>query len=336
MNECDNIESRTSFYLDDELGAEERRAFEEHLARCQPCRAAVSSQRRFLDGIRQAGPLYEAPIDLRRRIEEMASRGGLRDVSESSTGPRPEVRPAASSPAYRFARFSRVQQVASVSAAGIILALLGIYYLREPEPRLARVPSEFARLAVDTHQQHLGGGLNLEISSTSPQAVSDWFSGQVSFSVKLPNYQEASGQDQVYQIEGGRVVSFKNDRAAYVSYQMDKQPISLLVTSDTVASPSGGEEFVSKGITFHYDTIDGLKVITWSDRGLTYALVSNLKERGQQSCMVCHQGTRDKDFLEGFNTRSSAPGQSYRIRSSSATVLVDRDDRLPTAEQTEF
>ena len=325
MNECDYIESRTSFYLDDELRADERRAFEEHLDRCQRCRNAVTAEHRFLEGVRQAGPLYEAPVDLRRRIEEIASRGGLRDAAPAEMKMPPEGMP----PASLFARLSRIERAASVSAVGILLALLGICYFRGTDTRLARVPSEFARLAVDTHQQHLGGGLDLEISSTSPQDVSDWFSGQVNFSVKLPNYQEASGQDQLYQIEGGRVVTFKNDRAAYVSYQMDKQPISLLVTSDSVASPSGGEEVVSKGITFHYDAIDGLKVITWSDRGLTYALVSNLKERGQQSCLVCHQGTRDKDFLEGFNVDSSGTRQSYKIQASRTALRLNPDGRLP-------
>ncbi|MGH9827857.1 MAG: hypothetical protein ACREDR_31950, partial [Blastocatellia bacterium] len=84
-------------------------------------------------------------------------------------------------------------------------------------------------------------------------------------------------------------------------YKMRQQPISLLVTADAVAPPSRGEEIVSKGITFHYDSINDLKVITWSHQGLTYALVSNLEERGQQSCMVCHQGTKDKDFLEDLS-----------------------------------
>jgi hypothetical protein len=41
-------------------------------------------------------------------------------------------------------------------------------------------------------------------------------------------------------------------------------------------------------------------VITWSDRGLTYALVSDLEERGQHSCIVCHQGTKDQDFISNL------------------------------------
>jgi len=73
-----------------------------------------------------------------------------------------------------------------------------------------------------------------------------------------------------------------------------------VATSDRVATPSGGEGIVSKGLTFHFDMIDGLKVITWSDKGLTYALVSDLEERGQESCVVCHAGTKDRDFIEGL------------------------------------
>ena len=56
-------------------------------------------------------------------------------------------------------------------------------------------------------------------------------------------------------------------------------------------------------ITFHYNSINGLKVLTWSDRGLTYALVSDLEERGQESCVVCHQGVKDKDFIEPLKPR---------------------------------
>ena len=74
--------------------------------------------------------------------------------------------------------------------------------------------------------------------------------------------------------------------------------ISLIVTSATLAQPAGGEEIVSRGISFHYTSLSGWKVMTWSDRGLTYALVSDLEERGQQSCLVCHAGTKDHDFIE--------------------------------------
>jgi hypothetical protein len=60
---------------------------------------------------------------------------------------------------------------------------------------------------------------------------------------------------------------------------------------------------VAQGLTFHFNSIFGFKVITWSDRGLTYALVSDLEERGLQSCIVCHQGTKDRDLIEGLKPK---------------------------------
>jgi hypothetical protein len=127
------------------------------------------------------------------------------------------------------------------------------------------------------------------------------------------------------------LVGYRNDYAAYVAYKMRMHPISLVVTSEVVAQPSGGEEIVSKGLTFHYDSIQGLKVITWSDRALTYALVSDLEERGQQSCLVCHQGTRDQDFIEDLKPkqvsgrlivplRARDASQYLRIHSNSAST----------------
>ena len=190
------------------------------------------------------------------------------------------------------------------AAAVVAMALLiGIWCVTEYRKQRPNPPSDFALMPVDTHQRHLRNQLPLEIASDVPERVSAWFAGKVPFSVTLPNYQESSGQEKLYRLEGARLVGYKNDYPAYVAYQMRMQPISLVVTSEAVAQPSRGEEIVSKGLTFHYDTIQGWKVITWSDRGLTYALVSDLEERGQQSCIVCHQGTKDQDFIESLKPK---------------------------------
>ena len=153
-------------------------------------------------------------------------------------------------------------------------------------------------MAAATHLRHMRGELPFEMESANPQDISAWFANKVKFSVKLPNYQESSGQEKLYTLEGARLVGYENDYAAYVAYQMADRHISLVITSDSVAKPSGGEEITARGLRFHYNAIDGLKVLTWSDRGLTYALVSDLDERGQQSCIVCHQGAKDQDFIE--------------------------------------
>ena len=192
----------------------------------------------------------------------------------------------------------------AMAAVLAVAMLVGLWLLnRSNRQPILHGPSEFALMAADTHQRHIRGQLPLELVSDVPEQVSNWFAGKVPFTVKLPNYQESSGQEKTYRLEGARLVGYKNDYAAYVAYQMRTRPISLVVTSDRVAQPTDGEEIVAKGITFHYNSINGLKVLTWSDRGLTYALVSDLEERGQQSCVVCHQGVKDKDFIESLKPR---------------------------------
>ena len=152
-------------------------------------------------------------------------------------------------------------------------------------------------MAAETHLRHVRGQLPLEVETGNTQEISSWFVNKVNFSVKLPNYQESSGQEKLYVLEGARLVNYKNDYAAYVAYRMKERPISLVITSASVVEPTGGEEIAAGGLKFHYNALDGLKVLTWSDRGLTYALVSDLEERGQQSCIVCHEGTKDQDFI---------------------------------------
>jgi mycothiol system anti-sigma-R factor len=296
MTSCENIRAQMMFYLDDELHERDRAELELHLADCGECRTLFESERDFLQALTAAQPLYPAPSELRTRIQET-----LKDLPVPHTASRAlrkrierTLRQAGLVPV------GEGRRILAVATVLIFVLLLGVWAATEYMKRVHRGPSAFALIAVATHLRHLGGQLPLEISTAAPDQIRGWFNGKVPFGLALPNYQEASGQEKLYEIEGARLVAYESEYAAYVSYRMQKRPISLLVTSERTAQPSGGEEIVSKGITFHCDSISGYKVITWSDSGLTYALVSDLEERGQQSCIVCHQGTKDQDFIEGL------------------------------------
>ena len=71
-----------------------------------------------------------------------------------------------------------------------------------------------------------------------------------------------------------------------------------MVTPDSVAVASGGVEVDYKKVSFHYGTVEGYKVVTWSVHGLTYALVSQEGNSTQRSCMVCHSAMRDRDLSQ--------------------------------------
>lgn len=288
MKNCEDICRRLNLYLDDELQGDERAAVETHLQECESCASIFQRELSFINAIRECGPLHVASPELRARVQETLE-GSQRAMAASRTR--------------RFG-FSRVRLTWGLAAAAILLVLvLPIVIWRVTNRSTQPAPSSFALMAAENHLRHARGQLPLEIESATPQRISDWFANKVNFSVKLPNYQESSGQEKLYTLEGARLVGYKDDYAAYVAYKMKSRPISLVITSDSVVKPTGGEEIVARGLTFHYNAIHGLKVLTWSDRGLTYALVSDLEERGQQSCIVCHQGTKDQDFIEPLKPR---------------------------------
>ena len=283
MKKCEGIRGRLTLYLDNELQGDERATVEAHLSDCESCAVIFTRELNFLNAVRESAPLHVASLGLRAKVEESLSG---RQIATPST-PRESV-------AHRY----RWLIATAAGVAVLLLPLLVWRFVRQNNPPSISRPSSFALMAADTHLRHLRGQLPLEMETANPRDVSLWFANKVNFSVQLPNYQESSGQDKLYTLEGARLVFFEKNYTAYVAYKMKERPISLVITSDSVARPSGGEEIQARGLTFHYNAIDGLKVLTWSDRGLTYALVSDLEERGQQSCIVCHEGTKDRDLLE--------------------------------------
>ncbi len=279
MTNCENIRERLTLYLDNELQGDERAAVEAHVESCNSCASFAEKELTFLNAIRKSGPLYVASPELKTKVSEILS-GSKQPVVRKGSW--------------------RIKWALPIAAALLVLLLPVVIWrvMRQQDHPEKGVPSAFATMAAESHLRHIRGQLPLEVESSNPQDISNWFANKVNFNVKLPSYQESSGQEILYTLEGARLVNYQNDYAAYVSYRMKDRPISLVITSELLAKPAGGEEIASRGLMFHYNAIDGLKVITWSDRGLTYALVSDLEERGHQSCIVCHQGTKDQDFME--------------------------------------
>jgi hypothetical protein len=158
-------------------------------------------------------------------------------------------------------------------------------------PQLA----EFASL---TQHQYAEGQLPLAFVSESQDDVNHWFRGQLEFPIALPASPPLPGETRPFRLKGARVVQVSGNKAAFIAYQMESGPASLMVTSATVAVASGGMEMPFKKVTFHYSSVHGYKVVTWSQHGLTYALVSQEGNKSQKSCMVCHSSMRDRDLSQ--------------------------------------
>jgi hypothetical protein len=77
-------------------------------------------------------------------------------------------------------------------------------------------------------------------------------------------------------------------------YETQNERITLLAVSSDSAVVAAGYEVRFGKLTFHYHTNSGFRVITWSNHGLSYALVSSVSGPARESCLVCHQNMTDK------------------------------------------
>ena len=122
--------------------------------------------------------------------------------------------------------------------------------------------------------------------------VSAWFAGKVPFDFRLP---AARDGNPVYRLTGARLVGYRGHTVALVIYETQREKISLLVASTESAAIAGGDAVRSGNLLFHYFSREKFKVITWSNHGLSYALVSSLSASARESCLVCHQNMADRD-----------------------------------------
>ena len=184
-----------------------------------------------------------------------------------------------------------------------LMVIVGVVSMRQPSSPTPLSGPKFAEFAVRTHRQHAQGSLALDVRSDSQQALNEWFKAKLPFSLALPASPVAPGEDRPYRLEGARIVRVGGKSAAFIAYQLQTAQLqtaaaSLMVTPDSVAVASGGVRVDYRKVSFHYATVEGYKVVTWSLHGRTYALVSQEGNGTQRSCMVCHSAMRDRDLSQ--------------------------------------
>ena len=192
-----------------------------------------------------------------------------------------------------------------------LVVIVGVLSIRPPSSPAPMSGSAFADFAVRTHRQHAQGSLALDVRSDSQQVLNEWFKAKSQFPLELPASPAAPGEERPYRLEGARLMQVGGKAAAFIAYRIQTGPVSLIVAPDSVAVASGGVAADYKKVSFHYRTVDGYRVVTWSLHGRTYALVSQEGSSTQRSCMVCHSAMRDRD-LSHTPTPLGADGNAVR------------------------
>jgi mycothiol system anti-sigma-R factor len=262
MKGCDDYGATIQLYLDRELSCQGLEDFRAHLGECAACRTELEAEEKLSALLRRSRPLYSAPDALRARVMTTL-----------------ELSPSIAS---RTNASNRVAFAAAILIVAVSLFLIPAF-LKQSNA------ASYIETAIAAHLGVLNGSLPLEIQSESPSVITGWFTGKVPFTFRLPNSADDMEHQKVYRLTGGRLVDYKGGYVALIAYQMRQEKISLLVSSSRSAVAAGGEEIASGGLIFHYSRKATFNIITWSNHGLTYALVSSFAGSGRLSCMVCHQ-----------------------------------------------
>ena len=284
MSPCDEVSLKALRYLDDRLQGQELRDFRAHLEVCPNCRASVETERALSRLLHRSRPLYSAPPALRARVA-VAVEKHSGPILASENFYKRLLRSVGNGFADPVRRVVRLRLLAATLAVTAMLLAFVPNAVRQVRA------ADYVETAVTTHRSYLDGNLALGIRSDSPEQVSSWFTGKVPFQFRLP--QSTPGSIPTYQLAGASLVSYRGSPAALIIYEKQKERISLLVASSQSAAVAGGDEVRSGALTFHYRTDQGFKVVTWSNHGLTYALVSAVAGSARESCLVCHQSMAD-------------------------------------------
>jgi anti-sigma factor RsiW len=288
MSLCDEYRLKTLRYLDNTLSAPELDDFRAHLKGCPNCRANLEAEQALSRLLHRTRPLYAAPVTLHERVSAATERWAL-----PKHGGAPYHRGILQTLETRLADPAR--RVARLRLLAATLAVMALFLAFVPNlVRQARA-SSYVEAAVATHRGFLDGRLPLEFQSNSPEQVTAWLTAKVPFAFRLPKAQSPPDSIPPYRLIGASVVKYRGSPAALVTYEKQKQKISLLVASADSAVVAGGDEVRSGNLTFHYRTDQGFNVVTWSNHGLSYAVVSSTPGSARESCIICHQDMPDRN-----------------------------------------
>jgi anti-sigma factor RsiW len=220
-----------------------------HLDQCASCEEFFRQEREFLDWLRPRLPTEKAPAELRERILLRASDPALR----TSVASKPLAPPG---------RRGAIIAAAAVAAAAILFAVL----LRDPTPPGV---SALETALVEDHIRYLPNASRAEFPSSDATRVSSWFSDKLHFPVRAPFLSRGK-------LMGARLCFLMGQRVALLFYEVEERPLSLFVLDGASVDLSRARFEEYEGKPLCRSSRSGYQLVLWQDRGLVYAMVSEL------------------------------------------------------------
>jgi anti-sigma factor RsiW len=263
---CETVLSYLAAHLDGESTPLGAKSIEQHLAGCKRCRHAAADFLAYRRAVADAYRPEPAPEELRQAID-----GAVRK---------------------RLRWRARGFMAAAILLVFCSGAALGLFAWRDIDSRR----SGLGQVAARHHDAFVRGATPLDISTSDAARLVAWFKGRVPFALDVP---DAAGAG--VQLVGARLVPVGDGFGAFLVYRQGEAQVSLAVAAARDAgSPQGAESERFRSLRFHFSRLRGHNVISWNDRQLSYALVSDLPAQGRASCAVCHAPGSGLRSVEGF------------------------------------
>jgi anti-sigma factor RsiW len=239
---CSDADNVLHAYVDGELAAADRQAYEEHLRSCDACTHASRFQARFKAAVRGHLPRPALPVGLRSRIG-----------TALAAAPSPKRR-------WVWQAYPRAFTVGMAAAAALVLMVTNMQ-------RTVRSP--VLEQAVSTFHHDLP----FDVLSESCTKVSDWFRGKLDFTVPPTDRGGARCQ-------GGRLVNVRDRFGAYVVYRVSPgHRLGMMVFPSGNEPLAGAHQRTLNGRSVYLDTQRGVATVTLREpSGLDYVFTADLDE----------------------------------------------------------
>ena len=247
---CQDVLERVDLYLDRALRPAESRAVEAHLLVCAVCRAEVEAAEAVETRLRNALGDEAPPHHLWSRIAAHLRADNIR-------AERVECRP-------RVWRLSRRTAIAASAlfAIGVVFAGRRLMTTDIDAAALMRTPVDELRSFIDS-------GRSVDVATTDPAQLRQWFVPRVDFAPPTPPTMSDLS------LVGGRLCYFFRRRIAAYMYHVDGHVLSLYVMSDQDIELPSRRDAMLGGRPAAVRELDGFAHVLWRDGKLYYSLVSN-------------------------------------------------------------
>jgi anti-sigma factor RsiW len=281
------VADRLAAFCEGELPEAEARSVAEHLAACPRCAERRDEIERGLSAVRSL-PAVSLPDDRAALVRRAL-------VEPGTAVPPPPVR----------ARRPRALAV----AAAVVGAAATFVARRPPAPVLSVEPAGepltgFERTAVALRQQAARGTLPLDVASGSPAVVRRWVRERTGLGADLA-VQRPGDDAGRFELLGAKDVTLAGARAAAVVYRIDGHPTVLLTArAGDVADRPRAWSLAGKTVRHHADPASGARVLSWTNSGQIYTLVSELPALGLDSCFICHTDAERRRLIRRIGEAS--------------------------------